>query len=64
MRPEKKSWMRSLFAYAQGEKKKLVLCKLFEFRETLFFDHRGAGFALRIRQTEIFVLLLTLPFVL
>ena len=25
MRPEKKSWMRSLFAYAQGEKKKLVL---------------------------------------
>ena len=25
MRPEKKRWMRSLFAYAQGEKKKLVL---------------------------------------
>ena len=25
MRPEKKSWMRSLFAYTQGEKKKLVL---------------------------------------
>ena len=25
MRPENKSWMRSLFAYAQGEKKKLVL---------------------------------------